>query len=44
MGRANDFEHIGVMIDNSRNAVMNLPTVKKLITILQKLGFNTLML
>ena len=44
MGRANDFEHIGVMIDNSRNAVMNLPTVKKMIAILEKLGFNTLML
>lgn len=38
------YEHIGVMIDNSRNAVMNLSTVKRTIDILEKVGFNTLML
>lgn len=32
------------MIDCSRNAVMNLPTVKKMIDILSSLGMNTLML
>lgn len=37
-------KHTGVMIDNSRNAVMNLPTVKKMIDILEKIGFDTLML
>ena len=44
MRRINNFEHTGLMIDNSRNAVMNLPTVKKMIDILEKVGFNTLML
>ena len=38
------FQHYGIMIDNSRNAVMNLETTKKMIDILEKLGYNTLML
>lgn len=33
-----------VMIDNSRNAVMNMKTAKKMIDIIAKMGFNSLML
>lgn len=35
---------LGVMLDCSRNAVMNVHTVKKYATILKKMGYNTLML
>ena len=35
---------LGVMLDCSRNAVMNLKTVKKFVDILSKMGYNTLML
>ena len=35
---------MGVMIDCSRNAVMNVQTVKKYVKILKKMGYNTLML
>ena len=38
------FEKFGVMIDNSRNAVMNTASVKKYIDILGKLGADFLML
>lgn len=38
------YEHSGVMIDVSRNAVMNVKTVKKTIDVLQSMGCNTLML
>lgn len=40
----NKFEHSGLMIDNSRNAVMNVDTVKKMVDILERLGCNMLML
>lgn len=39
-----NFEHFGVMLDCSRNAVMKVDTVKKYIDILERLGYNTLML
>lgn len=39
-----NFEHLGVMLDCSRNAVMNTRTAKRYIDILEKLGYNTLML
>ncbi|MBP1586962.1 MAG: beta-N-acetylhexosaminidase [Clostridia bacterium] len=38
------FEKFGVMIDNSRNAVMNVRTVKKYVDILKKLDADFLML
>ncbi len=38
------FEHFGLMIDNSRTAVMNVATVKRMIDIMEALGYNTLML
>lgn len=38
------FRHFGVMLDCSRNAVMNIPTLKKWIDIMADLGYNTLML
>jgi len=37
-------KHLGVMLDCSRNGVMNVKTVKKYIDILQRMGYNTLML
>ena len=40
----NEFRHSGLMIDNSRNAVLKPEAVKKLITLLERMGFNTLML
>lgn len=38
------FRRMGIMIDCSRNAVMNLPSLKKWIDIMADLGYNTLML
>ncbi|MBO4261974.1 MAG: beta-N-acetylhexosaminidase [Clostridia bacterium] len=38
------FDRFGVMIDNSRNAVMNVPSVKKYIDLLAKVGCDFLML
>ena len=38
------FQHLGVMLDCSRNAVMTVSSVKKYIDILERLGYNTLML
>ena len=38
------YERFGVMIDMSRNAVMNLPSLKKFIAILKKMGYNCVML
>ncbi len=38
------FDTFGVMIDMSRNSVMNLPSLKKFIRIIKKLGYNTLLL
>ncbi len=39
-----NFESFGVMIDMSRNAVMNLPSLKRFLTLLKKMGYNTVML
>ena len=39
-----EFRHFGVMIDNSRNAVMKPETVKEMIDLLEQMGYNTLML
>lgn len=38
------FRRLGVMIDNSRNAVMKVETVKEYIDIISKLGYNCLSL
>ena len=38
------YDRFGVMIDMSRNAVMNLPALKKFISVLKKMGYNTVML
>ena len=38
------FERFGVMMDQSRNAVMNVPAVKRMIDALEKMGYNFLML
>lgn len=38
------FQHLGIMIDNSRTAVMNVEAVKRMIDIMETLGYNTLML
>lgn len=38
------FEKFGVMIDCSRNAVMNLPAFRKMVDILSSLGYNTIRL
>ena len=40
----NNFERFGIMIDCSRNAVMNVKSVKKWIDTISDLGYNTLML
>ena len=37
-----NYESFGVMLDVSRNAVMNVPTLKKFIDCLEKMGYNTL--
>lgn len=36
------YKHFGVMLDCSRNAVPKVSTVKKLIDVLQVMGYNTL--
>lgn len=38
------FESLGIMADNSRNAVNNISTIKKLIRIMALMGYNMLML
>ena len=38
------YERFGVMIDMSRNAVMNLDSLKNFITVLKKMGYNCVML
>ena len=35
---------LGAMVDCSRNAVMNVPTVKKFAKLIRSMGYNTLML
>lgn len=37
-------QHLGLMIDNSRNAVMKPQAVRRLIDLMAKMGYNTLML
>lgn len=44
MNTKNNFNKFGVMLDNSRNAVMKPDAVKKYIDILARLGYNCLML
>ncbi len=39
-----ELEHLGVMLDCSRNAVLTVASVTRYIDILQALGYNTLML
>ncbi len=39
-----NFDTFGVMIDMSRNAVMNLPALKKFMSLLAKMGYNCVML
>lgn len=42
--KQNPIQRLGVMIDCSRNSVMNLKSLKKLITLLAAAGYNTLQL
>lgn len=44
MKNSNCFQHFGTMLDCSRNAVMNVKSVKKWIDITADLGYNTLLL
>ncbi len=44
MMQRNNYRHFGIMLDCSRDAVMNIPTLKKWIDIMADLGYNTLML
>lgn len=39
-----NFRRFGMMLDCSRNAVMNVPTVKKWIDLVSDMGYNTLLL
>lgn len=39
-----DYEHFGVMIDASRNAVMRPEALKRFLPLLKKMGYNTVML
>lgn len=39
-----EFNRFGVMLDNSRNAVMNVPSVKKFIDLIAGMGYDFLML
>ncbi len=38
------FDHFGVMIDCSRNSVMSLDGLRRLLPLLKKMGYNTVML
>ena len=38
------YDRFGVMIDMSRNAVMNVPALKNFISVLKKMGYNCVML
>ena len=42
MKNSRHFEHFGVMIDCSRNAVMKVETLKRFIDCLAKMGYDTL--
>ena len=39
-----DFKRFGLMMDMSRNSVMNMPSLKKLIPALADMGYNFIML
>ena len=41
---AKKYERLGVMIDMSRNAVMNLMALKEYLVLLKKMGYNSVML
>lgn len=41
---AKKYDSLGVMIDMSRNGVMNLPSLKAFLTTVKKMGYNTLFL
>ena len=41
---AKKFQSLGVMIDMSRNAVMSLPSLKRYLPLLKKMGYNTVFL
>ena len=38
------YKRLGVMIDMSRNSVMTVPMLKKYLTLLKKIGYNSVML
>ncbi len=44
MKHKNSFERLGVMIDCSRNSVLNAQTFKKLVDLLSAMGYNTVQL
>ena len=44
MSESPTVDKVGAMLDNSRNAVMNVPTVKKMLLHMALLGMNTCML
>lgn len=39
-----DFDRLGIMIDCSRNSVMSVPSVKRMIDLMAKMGYNMLQL
>ena len=41
---AKKYERLGVMIDMSRNAVMNVTALKEYLVLLKKMGYNSVML
>ena len=41
---AKKYERLGVMIDMSRNAVMNVKALKEYLVLLKKMGYNSVML
>ena len=41
---AKKYERLGVMIDMSRNAVMNIPALKEYLQLLKKMGYNSVMI
>ena len=41
---AKKFNSFGVMLDFSRNGVMTLPALKKFLTTIRKMGYNTVFL
>ena len=38
---AKKFETLGVMMDLSRNAVTNVESVKRFLSVIRKMGYNT---